>query len=183
MRLGLIDRLAALVRVKRPAALPMRELSPDVTGYTWEDWKADAKAAHPLRYFLGDTLPMIIYRAWNPGRLGWYWLVSHTWRRFHKLDIRNRYYRWGYLDRDAAMLYACFQCLVEFVEDEDPFEVNDWDWDEKHRAAAQEIKDLYKWWTEGRASEQADAGTVLGEDDRDDEQLARLIKIRGYLWT
>jgi len=52
----------------------------------------------------------------------------------------------GYYDCDFRMLHACFQLLVDFVEKERPFELIDWDHDERHRHAQAEIKELYHWW-------------------------------------
>jgi len=49
-------------------------------------------------------------------------------------------------DRDHIILHACFQCLVDFMEKENPDEVVDWEWNEEHRKAWEELVDLYHWW-------------------------------------
>lgn len=109
-----------------------------------------------------------------------YWIRSHTYRKYHYLDIRTPNYHWGYLDRDTAMLYACFNCLKEFVEKEDPFNVTDWKHDEIKRAAKKEILELYNWWTKKRFISKL---SLFKEYDKDQEMLIRLIKVRGHLWT
>lgn len=142
----------------------------------------------------------------------WYWLKSHTYCRFHMLDIRSprNEYDWGYLDADSAMFYACFALLKNYVEREKPFEIVDWGWNKEHKKAAKEIKELYDWWVKGRKDEQ-DELDRLGEklyhnwtnrqkrqkdkkwkeyieqvnalEGKDQKQLLRLIKIRHFLWT
>lgn len=55
-------------------------------------------------------------------------------------------------DRDAILLHAAFQVLVDFVEQERPDEIVDWQHDDLHRNAWSEISQLYKWWKEERPS-------------------------------
>lgn len=54
-----------------------------------------------------------------------------------------------YVDQTEVMLHAVFQCLVNFVELEEP-ENLDWDWCEEHAKVWEEIQELYKWWTKTR---------------------------------
>ena len=58
----------------------------------------------------------------------------------------------GWCDKDHIMLHAAFQLLVDFVEKEEPGETIDWNADPDHRQAWKEIRALYKWWTEARAT-------------------------------
>ena len=53
-------------------------------------------------------------------------------------------------DKDIILLHAAFQLLVDFIEQEKPDEICDWQYDEAHRNAWSEITALYKWWTEER---------------------------------
>lgn len=53
-------------------------------------------------------------------------------------------------DKDTILLHAAFQLLVDFIEQEKPDKIIDWDHDELHRKAWGEIVELYKWWTEER---------------------------------
>lgn len=48
------------------------------------------------------------------------------------------------------MLHAAFQLLVDFVEQEKPDQIVDWNSDPEHKPAWKEIRALYKWWTETR---------------------------------
>ncbi len=178
------------VGIKKPVALPLRAFS-SRTGkggeviYSWEDWEDDAREAYPIRYFLTETCR----HWWNRNityRLerAWYWLRTHTMDRYHILDLRNAFYRWGWQDVSEKILYANFNLLVEFIEGEDPFTVVDWSWDDRHAEAGAEILALYRWWKEGRAAEHAAEDADQDElDERDQLMLHRLIEVRGYLWT
>jgi hypothetical protein len=53
-------------------------------------------------------------------------------------------------DRDIVLLHIAFQVLVDFIEQEKPNEIVDWQHDELHRNAWSEITQLYKWWKEER---------------------------------
>lgn len=56
----------------------------------------------------------------------------------------------GWHDKDEVLLHAAFQVLADFVEQETPDRIVDWNSDELHRRAWKEIKSLYKWWKETR---------------------------------
>ena len=49
-------------------------------------------------------------------------------------------------DRDEIILHAVFQILVDFVEQEKPDEIVDWNADDTYKQAWREICELYKWW-------------------------------------
>ena len=89
----------------------------------------------------------------------------------------------GWYDRDDLILHAAFQCLVDFVEREDPGETIDWEHDEVHSAAWKEIGALYDWWKNvypvvSERPEYTMEGPMI-----EDSHLHRLVEIRGYLWT
>ena len=93
-----------------------------------------------------------------------YWLRCHTFTRYHMIDISGQDgYTWGWIDRDRAMLLACFALLCEYVEREDPFGIIDWDSDPDHQAAAAEIRALYAWWRHGRREEAEAVDRFFGE--------------------
>jgi hypothetical protein len=48
------------------------------------------------------------------------------------------------------MLHAVFQLLVDFVEQEKPDQIVDWNFDPEHKNAWEEIRWLYRWWTQMR---------------------------------
>ena len=53
-------------------------------------------------------------------------------------------------DRDTILLHAAFQVLADFMEQERPAEIVDWEHDEVHHNAWRELTQLYRWWTEER---------------------------------
>ncbi len=56
----------------------------------------------------------------------------------------------GWHDKDEILLHAAFQLLVDFVDQEKPDKITDWNSDELHREAWQEIQSLYSWWKRER---------------------------------
>lgn len=56
----------------------------------------------------------------------------------------------GWCDKDEILLHATFQLLVDFVEQEKPDQIIDWNSDDLHKKAWKEIKSLYKWWKNTR---------------------------------
>ena len=56
----------------------------------------------------------------------------------------------GWCDKDCAMLHAVFQLLVDFVDQEKPDQIVDWNSDPEHKHAWKEIWSLYRWWTQKR---------------------------------
>jgi hypothetical protein len=129
----------------------------------------------------------------------WYWFRTNTYNRYHMVDCRapQHGYKWGWCDRCEIILYANFAILTDFVEKE-MYGLVDWDSEENHTKAKDEIMDLYNWWKTGRAKDKEKLDKVLevGESyydkywdmeekfkKKDNKQLIRLIKIREWLWT
>ena len=52
----------------------------------------------------------------------------------------------GYSDIVERIIHANFQLLKQFVEEENPFELLDWNHSPEHQFAAKEIKELYDWY-------------------------------------
>ena len=48
------------------------------------------------------------------------------------------------------MLHAAFQLLVDFMEQEKPDRIVDWNANSEHKHAWKEICALYKWWSQTR---------------------------------
>ena len=107
---------------------------------------------------------------------------------------------------------ACFKLLIDYVEQEHPFERINWSVTSESQHVADEIKVLYEWWKYGRKTDyDALNAIVIGNggyvdkcgkwnsstgpgwelymersnelEAKDDEMLDRLMKIRKYLWT
>lgn len=51
----------------------------------------------------------------------------------------------GWHDRDEILLHAAFQILIDFVEQERPDKIVDWNHDATHRRVWKEITSLYRW--------------------------------------
>jgi hypothetical protein len=104
---------------------------------------------HEIRQFL---LRFRVFRQLDHAA---YWLRTHTWDRYHMLDISNRRngYTWGWMDRSEGILFANMAMLVDFVEKERAFEVINWESDEGHIEAAKELREIYEWWTHLRKIE------------------------------
>ena len=56
----------------------------------------------------------------------------------------------GWYDKDEVLLHAAFQLLIDFIEQEKPDKIVDWNVDELHRKAWKEVKSLYNWWKKER---------------------------------
>ncbi len=56
----------------------------------------------------------------------------------------------GWHDRDEILLHAAFQILVDFVEQEKPNQIVDYNYDAEHRRRWKEITSLYRWWKKER---------------------------------
>jgi len=159
-------------------SLPMEFFSDLENGdnYTWEDYDKEIKAAYPIKFFLVKTLPMWwrVKIAMNISHW-WYWFVSHTYRRYHSLDLRQPYtdteddYDWGWLDEDRQMLFAMWNVFVSYIEtsnkskfnygidDISRFEEEIKESPEIERGALEqqlnflkEAKSLYEYWTINR---------------------------------
>lgn len=123
----------------------------------------------------------------------WKWLrrKDPIWWIRHRTTDRYNVVRTGlppgYYDKDIQMIHACFSLLVDFVESECDGVANlkrQMRYGGHHGEMATECLALYWWWTEirpRRGEEDFDMGDVY--DAKDDEMLARLVKIRSWLWT
>jgi hypothetical protein len=65
-----------------------------------------------------------------------------------RIDFIQGRYHW--CDKDHVMLHAVFQLLADFVEQEKPDQIVDWNSDPAHKQAWKEIRSLYRWWTQTR---------------------------------
>ncbi len=177
------------LRLDKPVMLPWRKFQHNgEPNYDWDDWHRDAKEAHPIRYFLTESLPLFFRRKiWSHLETAKYWLRTHTYNRYHMLDLRNPFYDWGWVDCDNQILYASFNILKSYVEAE--MTTIDWEWDEPHQEVGAEIRALYDWWTVERKAEHDaltnkydyDAEEAFAEKDQ--LMLHRLIIVRSYLWS
>ena len=81
------------------------------------------------------------------------------------------------------MLHACFQLLVDFLEeDQETGHLTDWDFDEKHRNALAEMLVLRDWW-ELRFRMSEESVSAENHYAKDNEMLSRLIAVRWAMWV
>lgn len=64
-------------------------------------------------------------------------------------------------DKDAVLLHACFQILVDFIEKERPQRIVDYNHDRKHRMEWKELQTLYRYWKKERPKLEKDAHKAL----------------------
>jgi len=116
----------------------------------------------------------LLYRVLAPIDYFLYWVKCHTLKshRFHLLDLRQpkthyQAYRYGFLDTDYCILYACFNLLTDYVKHHNPNLLNQ-HWIDDYKAnygfdrqaiRYQIAHDLYIWWNKTRQ-------TKLQEIDR-----------------
>jgi hypothetical protein len=89
-----------------------------------------------------------------------------------KIDSLPNAKQWS--DRDQIMLHACFQILQDCVEKE---KVDTHCNYESNKDFVDEVRFLYNWWLTRKSDKEFD------NDDKDNEMLNRLMKIRLALWT
>ena len=80
----------------------------------------------------------------------------------------------GWYDKDQVLLHGAFQLLIDFVEQEKPDKIVDWNANELHRKAWKEIKLLYNWWKKERPARKSPL-----EDKRIKHPPLKLEKIPG----
>lgn len=172
----------------KPSSFFASELFPneDSPGeYTWEQWERDSKLKYPVRYWLTETLPFwVSTRILRSIKDFSYWLTSHLIpsRKYHLLDLRQPkslpeeyQYRYGWIDSDSQMLYACFNILCNYVENElgedspvkhefteeelnDP---QDGELNRNFKSEYDEIKTIYHWWKVDRLVEKKRCSEAL----------------------
>jgi hypothetical protein len=118
--------LQKLFHIPKPRSLPLEGFDDEPGEMTWEKWKVIAKEEFPVKYFFSETLPhLLAVHVFMPIEEFWYWIVSHTIRQYHWLDLRqpkqNKLgtidnYRWGWIDEDRQMLFACFNILMTHMK-------------------------------------------------------------------
>jgi hypothetical protein len=219
--------------------------------YTWEDHYGEVKKLHPIKYFVQESVgDFIRYKVINRFKDIHYWFVSHVIpsRRYHVLDLRqpckhrhddtcNDCYRWGWKDVPEKMLYAIFNLLEEYLQEEEaltrfltevkemegrdvctgtiPEEASEWykELVQRHNENLSEAKRISHWWKVEReqdlrayyvklyewsdlhklscerhnpnVSKAFDELNALEQaiENKTDEMITRLMKIRRSLWV
>jgi hypothetical protein len=151
---------------------------------TWEEYYARIQKEYPCRFFFASTLPNFFRYGWvrftRPITDCIYWLQSNTYRKYHMLDLRQPCgkdqlsnidcYRYGWRDVPDKMLYAMFNLLGEYLNEECPNDLTQWHTLEEINAdegmkmeqdSINEAKVIYQWWSVGRKEERAEYYKVL----------------------
>ncbi len=187
---------------------------------SYDGWLALVKERHPIKYFFLRSLPDVFKMAVRSIEQIHYWTLSHLLpsRKFHMLDLRQpNEYRWGYVDVPKRMLFAIFNLLAVYVEEEDPYIISDEEVEADPMLADQqfitnEARDIHYWWTVERPAKSKEIDAMLhqwlslvesgkeedkntkilyanysryrcAEEQKVDEQVMRVMKIRKSLWT
>jgi hypothetical protein len=140
---------------------------------TWEDYYTRIQKEYPIRFFFASTLIMFFidfYRRFErPLSDLMYWFKSHTYRRYHMLDLRQPCekggvanvdcYSYGWRDVPEKMLYAMFNLLGEYLNKECPNdltqhysreEINADEGLKLQQDALDEARVINDWWVNGR---------------------------------
>jgi hypothetical protein len=166
----MLKKITSLVKLPSPSDLghpfgfPM---DPKENDYTYEDYIEELKTKYPFKYFLNYVVWSNFKRSIvNRAKDAIYWLKCKllSSHKYHIIDLRNpnpaTKYTYGWLDQDTKMLYACFQCLRDYVEKEKsnnnyllelPEEEQEM-WSD-HIKSYHEINELYNWWMVSRDKE------------------------------
>lgn len=151
-------------------ALPIRDFGSEEGDYTWEDWEEEVATLFPVRFFIAEKVGSTLGRLSSRAGDALYWVQCHTlpeYRGYSKIDLSQAGpgidYKYGWLDRSEALLYASFICLRQYIENEEPkdpatfmtaeeltepaFKAQKDNFDEAHT--------LYNWWMKGRMEEEA----------------------------
>lgn len=179
-----------------------------LTSEEWREWDKIKKSNYPFLYFAFETFSdFISFYIKRPIKDAYWWIRHRTFDKYH---VINTGLKPGYYDVDTLMFHSCFSLLVRYVEEEKGLEVINWSWDEVHKSVEKEILSLYCWYknretreerwnalnprpiTNGifdfKDKEYSDWLSKYGEQDdiwekEDTDNLIRLIKIKGFLWT
>lgn len=97
------------IRLKQPISATLSE---------WQDWENQARAEHPVRYWLTETLPDTVRGAWH---LFWQPVSDVRWWFYNRWISQPHVLRTGldrgrYWETDDRILHGCFHTLREFVE-------------------------------------------------------------------
>lgn len=188
-------------------ALPMEGFGAKPGDYTWDIYYKEMKDKYPIKYFLTKTVPELFgYKIITPLENFKYWVVSHTIRKYHLLDIRNKEndYSYGWIDADLQLLYSVMAIMENFIIEQDTPkrliwlkeelqkdpECKEFNWNESIKFC-EELLAIQKWW---RIDRPKDIELSLegppydfGYDERirnkDDEMMKKIIDIRGRMWT
>lgn len=154
-------------------ALPLRKITPEVTGVTWEDYYEIIKEKYPVRYFFAETLANYLkFKIWYKVkypliRIYEYLLYNfHPNYKYHLLDLRQPgkdryavdYYRYGWIELDSKIMFAAMNLLKSYFDNK-PYDVSlDYSLEEiqndiglkNQHETYEEAKRILQWWIKER---------------------------------
>jgi hypothetical protein len=188
-------------------ALPMEGFGAKENDYTWSAWRNEMKQDYPIKYFIYETFTTWFRRKiTKPISDFKYYIVSHTIRKYHMLDMRNKEndYAFGWIDCDAQLLYASMAIMENFIIEQDtPSRLiwlkeelvkdpncEEFNWNDKIKFC-EDLLAIQKWWRVERPknTELSFSGPEYGLDfdekcrKEDDDMMKKLIDIRAGMWT
>jgi hypothetical protein len=96
----------------------------------------------------------IRYTIWNEIKIFYpfrkmdnlYWYIHYIFNPFNVVKIKSL--PRSYTDKDEVMLHANFQLLVNYIEEEKPFQYGPWEDEHKpeYAVAGKDLQELYAWW-------------------------------------
>lgn len=115
----------------------------------------------------------------------WYFIKDIPYRfraRFiyqHHLVKFPRLSKWGWCDTDCRLLHANMELLTQFIDNECPFEGHiDWNYDEGHKNAEREMREIYDWWKSYPMREKEIDEAIdrwFNADKKDQEELHKVL--------
>lgn len=116
------------------------------SGSGWKQWEKEAKAKHPIRFWLAeellDRIQNTIMWPYDKTYSLKYYIVNRWIDQSHALVAHPKHIKPGqYMDLSERVLICLFDELVDFVEIECAYNTVRWDEDE--------VKKL-RWWQAGR---------------------------------
>jgi len=75
-----------------------------------------------------------------------YYIRNVFIRKHHIIKTGLKKGQW--YDSEMRILYGMMNLLTEYIEGENPFDIIDWDSDDEHRHARDEMVSIKEWWDE-----------------------------------
>ena len=114
----------------------------------WEKFDAYVKKEYPVQYFFRDTVA------------GFFWNIETSCKRIKRkikpyihhprAEMRDKVFTREYNDLDSIIVEFCLQCVIEYVDREKCFDQTLFDYSEKVKTFAAQLKECHAYATKGR---------------------------------
>jgi len=115
--------------------------------------------------------------------------------QYVEIDITNTGIT-DWCDKDHMIFTLIMKMVEMYVEEEDPFDILDWEWDDAHREAKKELQSIYRFWKHYHGFIKRIEDKYLEVDtfdlydhyeqliqDLEYQFMIRAINVRGFMWT